>query len=449
MIRFLSLISGLLVILTISSCTKDRMDVTIELDDQLRRLIASESPDGSASYYILPETGDLNSLPQEPLNPLTPEKVELGKMMFFDPGLAQDAIHESGIGTYSCGTCHIPSAAFRPGSFQGIADGGAAFGVNGENRVMNSTDYAEDELDVQSARPLSMINVGFVENTFWNGQFGAGGINEGTEDVWDTDAVTQLNHLGMSGIETQNIDGLVTHRITINKPLLEELGYIELYDEVFADVPEEDRYNTTTASFAFSAYIRSIVSDQAPFQDWLKGNNDALTESEKRGGILFFSKANCSNCHFGKNLGSLEFHALGVNDMYQQPSYDAHPEDKRNLGRGGFTLNPEDNYKFKVPGLYNVGDAQFYFHGASRTTLREVIDYKDLAEKENPNVPQEQMSEKFLPLGLTEQEKDDLLAFLDRSLRDPDMERFQPTSVPSGLCFPNNDPQSQQDLGCN
>lgn len=447
--RNLPILAAVILVTTIASCTKDQMDNTIEMDDQLKRLIASDSPDGTTDYYILPEDGDYANLPQEPLNPLTDEKVELGRMMYFDPGLAQDALHESGIGTYSCATCHVPTAAFRPGSFQGIADGGMAFGVNGENRVINSSDYTEAELDVQSARPLSMINVAFVENTFWNGQFGATGVNEGTEAIWNEDPVTALNHLGMSGIETQNIDGLVTHRISIDKPLLEDLGYIELYDRVFSEVAEEDRYNTTTASFAFSAYIRSIVSSEAPFQDYLKGDNDALSEQEKRGGILFFGKANCSNCHYGKNLGSLEFHALGVDDMYQQPSYDAHPSDKRNLGRGGFTLNPDDNFKFKVPGLYNVGDAQFFFHGASATTLQDVIDYKNLATKENANVPDEQMSDKFLPLGLTSQEKEDLLVFLERSLRDVNIARHAPTHVMSGLCFPNNDTQSQQDLGCN
>ena len=169
---------------------------------------------------------------------------------------------------------------------------------------------------------------------------------------------------------------------------------------------------------------------------------------EKQGGILFFGKANCSNCHFQQNLGSLEFHALGVKDMYQQPSYNAKATDLRNLGRGGFTLNEEDNFKFKVPGLYNVGDADFYFHGASKTTLREVIDYKNLAVTENDKVAQERLSDKFMPLGLTEAEKNQLEAFLRRALRDPDMSRYKPTSVLSGFCFPNNDYQSKIDLGC-
>lgn len=433
----------------ISSCTKDRMSSQIELDDELKRNIEGESPDGTASFYLLPDGENLDLIPQDPKNPLTKEKIELGKLMFFDTGLAEEAIHESGIGTYSCASCHIVKAGFRPGTFQGIADGGAAFGINGENRVMNSVDYVESELDVQSARPLSLVNVAYVENTFWNGQFGSTGVNEGTEAVWDQSDATELNNLGFKGIETQNFIGLEDHRISINEEILSRYGYKELFDEVFADIPEEDRYTVRTGSLAFSAYIRSIISNKAPFQKWLAGDNNALDEEEKKGGILFFGKANCSNCHYNQNLGSLEFHALGVNDMYQQPSYNTSASDRRNLGRGGFTLNPEDNFKFKVPGLYNAGDADFYFHGASRTTLRELIDYKNEASKENSNVPLEQMSEKFVPLYLSEEEKDQLETFLRKSLRDPELTRYKPTSVLSGNCFPNNDAQSQIDLGCN
>jgi len=430
----------------VMACTKDRMPTLIELDNQLVQNIEGASPDGSLDYYVLPQD-DLEAIPQDSKNPLTRDKVELGKLMFYDTGLAMGALKEEGLGTYSCASCHIPEAGFKPGNFQGVADGGIGFGLMGENRLRN-TEYLESELDVQSARPLSLVNVAYVKNTFWNGQFGGGGVNVGTEAVWDLLEDTERNHQGFEGIETQNFEGLITHRITINKELLEELGYLEIYDNVFNDVAEEDRYTIRTASFAFSAYIRSIISDKAPFQEWLRGNKRALTAEEKNGAILFFGKAQCYNCHYEQNLGSLEFHALGVNDMDQIPSYNTSPDDRRNLGRGGFTLREEDNYKFKVPGLYNIGDSEHYFHGASKRTLEEVIEYKIQAEGENPRVPEERISEKFNTLVLSETEKEQLLAFLRNGLRDPDLIRYQPTSVPSGSCFPNNDYQSRLDLGC-
>ena len=439
-------ILGLIVLL--NACTKDRMPTLVELDNQLENSIQGKSPNGTLDFYVLPNENDLHLIPQDPKNPLTPQKVELGKLMFHDTGLGQDPMKEAGRGTYSCASCHVSEAGFRPGNFQGIADGGVNFGIGGEDRVKNTL-YSDDELDVQSARPLSMVNVAYVSNTFWNGQFGGGNVNEGTEDVWDLRDDTELNHLGFEGIETQNMDGLIAHRITINKELLDEYGYTFLFDQVFADVPVEERYTITTASLAFSAYIRTILANRAPFQDWLKGDREALGYEEKKGAILFFEKAQCIQCHYNQNLGSSEFHALGVTDMDQIPSYNTSPDDRRNLGRGGFTLQPEDNYRFRVPGIYNLQGANFYFHGASKTSIRDLVEYKNAAQSENSRVPQDLISSKFKPIGLTEEEKNHLIAFLENGLQDPDLKRYVPTSVLSGNCFPNADEASQLDLGCN
>jgi len=434
--------------LLLASCAKDRMSDTIEMDQQLETLIEKASPDGSMGFYILPDEQDLTSIPQDQRNLLTPERVELGKFLFYETGFAMAAAKEAGMGTYSCASCHIPEAGFKPGNFQGIADGGMGFGVNGEDRRRHP-DYVESELDVQSARPLTMVNVAFVKNTFWNGQFGARGVNEGTESLWREDQGTSRNDLGFEAIETQNFEGLEVHRYHITKELIDQYGYRDLFDTAYPDLEEELRYSNFAGSLAISAYIRTILSTQAPFQDWLKGDKNAMTADEKAGAILFFSKANCSNCHYNPNLGSMEFHALGVKDMDQSPSYNAFPDDLRNLGRGGFTLNEEDYYKFKVPGLYNIKDTPFYFHGASKFSLEEVIDYKDEAVSENSRVSNDRLSEKFLPLGLTNEEKAQLVAFLERSLTDPALERYAVTALLSGNCFPNNDSQSRIDLGCN
>jgi cytochrome c peroxidase len=424
------------------------MPTLIELDNDLRNLVTAASPSGELDFYVLPSENNLSEIPQDlEHNPLTEEKVNLGKFMFFDTGLATNAMKPSGMGTYSCSSCHIAEAGFKPGTFQGIADGGVGFGINGENRLMNN-EYQEDELDVQDARAISLVNVAYVTNTFWNGQFGATGVNIGTEGVWDTDEVTQLNHLGMQGIETQNLEGLHAHRIEINKEVLDENGYTELFDEAFSDIPVEERYTTEVASLAFSAYIRTIISNRAPFQNWLKGNENALGYQEKKGAILFFSKANCYTCHYNQNLGSPEFHALGVNDMYQQPSYSTDADDPRNLGRAGFTQLDEDLYKFKVPGIYNNADSDFFFHGSSAKTLDDLIEYKNNGVRENMNVPESQMSVKFKPLNLTDLEKQHLKAFIKVGLSDPELIRYQPSSVPSGSCIPNSDPQSIIDLGC-
>lgn len=444
MMRILSLF---VVLFLVSSCNKDVVSDDVQVDLDLKRLISTASPSGNYRNFILASEDELDKIPQDIRNPLTAVKVELGKMLFYDTGLAKGAKFSQGQGTYSCASCHIPEAGFRAGAPQGVADGGKGFGINGEGRL-KVAQYDESDLDVQSARPLSLINVAHVTNTFWNGQFGGEGVNVGTESVWDQREDTERNSLGYKAIETQNIEGVETHRFEYDEELLEELGYIELFDESFPEIRDDQRYSAFTASLALSAYLRTINSSQAPFQKWLKGDHDAMSYEEKEGASLFFGKARCASCHFEPNMGSTEFHALGVKDMYQRSSFNTSAQDRRNLGRGGFTLDSEDNYKFRVPPIYNMGDSPFYFHGSSKLTLEQVIDYKIAAQSENPNIPNSLLSDKFKPIDITEKERKALLQFLLKSLRDPNLKRFKPDAVPSGNCFPNNDYDSQVDLGC-
>ncbi|MDX1666516.1 MAG: cytochrome c peroxidase, partial [Saprospiraceae bacterium] len=380
-------------------------------------------------------------------NPLTPEKVELGKMLFFETGLGQDAVREDGKETFSCASCHIPSSGFMPGRVQGIADGGLGFGYKGEARYVD-TDYREEELDVQGARPLSLLNVAYVTNSTWSGKFGAHGVNKGTEFAWDNEEATKINYMGLDGLESQNIEGLALHRMVVNEEVLRKYGYLPMFDEAFPDMPEDQRYSPIAASFAISAYLRTLLPNEAPFQRWLKGEEEALTDQEKLGAILFFGKAGCYRCHKEPGLNSMEFHAVGVRDLYEAGGLATGINDNRNLGRGGFTGRAEDMYKFKVPQLYNMGDSPFYFHGSSKRSLEDVVRYFNDAIPENERVPDEQISPFFTPLNLTDQEIDNITAFLENGLRDPNLERYQPDFVLSGNCFPNNDPVSRSHLGC-
>ena len=85
----------------LASCTQDSTSEEVQLDVTLKRLISNVSPTGSYDYYILPTEDELDDIPQDIRNPLTPEKVELGKILFFETGLAMNARYNSGIGTYS------------------------------------------------------------------------------------------------------------------------------------------------------------------------------------------------------------------------------------------------------------------------------------------------------------------------------------------------------------
>ncbi|MDF1697828.1 MAG: cytochrome c peroxidase [Saprospiraceae bacterium] len=425
-------------------CTKDKIEFN-ELDFKLVNALTASSPIDDMAYYQLPT--DINKIPQDDKNPLSDTKINLGKKLFFETGFANKALKPEGIGTYSCASCHVPNAGFKPNNFQGIADGGFGFGIDGDGRVKN-TSYLDSEIDVQSARPLSLVNVAYVTNTFWNGQFGPYGANVGTEHLWDKREDTERNRLGFEGIETVNFAGLISHRLSYDSLSIDSLGYKAEFDEAFSDESDEIRYSDFTASLAISAYLRSIISDQAPFQRWIRGETQAMTDNMKKGAILFFSKANCSSCHYEQNLGSTEFHVLGVKDMYQRPSYNTNGTDRRNLGRGGFTGLVADYYKFKVPGLYNVGDTDFYFHGASQTKLEEVVSYKLNAKSENINIPDSLLSVKLKAITLNPEEIQDLVTFLEYGLHDPDLNRYAPEELNSGNCFPNADYQSKIDIGC-
>lgn len=427
-------------------CASD--ELTDPLDVDLRNAVRSAAPDGTLDHFIIPATTDFSNIPTDPNNPLTDLKVELGRMLFFETGLALEPLYDEAKATYSCATCHIPEAGFMPGRAQGIADGGAGFGINGEGRTKLFF-YDNDEPDVQGARALSVMNVAFTPNTTWSGQFGGNDNNEGTENVWE--GFTEINHLGLLGLESQVIEGFDLHRMIISHDVLDSLGYKPYFNAIFSGYPESERYSKLTASFAISAYLRSLTTPNAPFQDWLRGNELAMSEREKEGAMLFFGKAGCYKCHNGKPLNNpSQFYAIGVKDLYESDeAINTGLEDLRNLGRGGFTKVADDNYKFKVPQLYNLKGSGFYFHGSSKHSLKEVVEYFNVGAKENALVPESQIAPQFRQLNLTEEEIDELVLFLEHSLYDHSFDQNVPEAVLSGNCFPNNDELSKIDLGCN
>lgn len=436
----IKILSGIFLIAMIAACTFDPL--YDPLDKELERLM------GDNHQFELPSPTEFSKIPQSDANPLTQEKIDLGKLLFFEPVFGVEAVHFQGLQTFSCGSCHIPSAGFRPGRKQGIADGGYGFGSHGESRIKLPI-YEENEIDAQGARPLSVLNVAFVTNSMWNGSFGSDHANEGTEQMWGVfDPGTAINHERLGNLEGQNIEGLKVHRLLYTKELVEVHGYKEMFDRAFADVPVSERYTRKTASFAISAYLRALLTDQAPFQKWIKGETTAMTDQQKRGAVLFFGKLGCATCHSEANLGSNTFHALGVKDLFENGGLKTDLNDRRNLGRGGFTGREEDYYKFRVPQLYNLGDGGPYFHGASKGSLEEVVDYFNNGMAENHRVPEGQLSPYLQPLGMTDEEKADLVAFLRDGLRDPNLQRYMPKRVLSGLCFPNNDDLSKHDMNC-
>ena len=172
-----------------------------------------------------------------------------------------------------------------------------------------------------------------------------------------------------------------------------------------------------------------------------------MNQEETIGAILFFGDANCYSCHSGPALNNMKFYALGMNDLAGENIMTI-VDDATKRGRGGFTGNPEDDYKFKTPQLYNLKDVTFFGHGGSFESIKEVINYKNNAVAENQNVPVSQLATIFESLNLSDTQIDAITAFVENALYDSNLQRYVPESLPSGNCFPNADTMSSQDMGC-
>lgn len=425
--------------------TADDVDYDAILKETLNDLAGAEGLD----YFKLPESDDYNSIPQDPLNPITSYKVELGRMLFHETGIAMNPkLEDQGFGTYSCASCHHAQGGFQANRQQGVGEGGVGFGMAGEGRTFHPM-YPVDSLDLQPIRTPSAMNGAYQIVTLWNGQFGATGPNTGTEDLWPMGTPIWNNQFGHEGLETQAIAGLSVHRLTMDSEVCETYDfYHDMFDIAFSDWPEENRYTKRTAGLAIAAYERTLLSNQAPFQEWLRGDELAMSDAQKRGANLFFGDAGCASCHNGPALNDMNFYALGMPDLDGPGVYAGAGAEGANKGRGGFTGEDADMYKFKTPQLYNLKDSPFYGHGGTFNSVREVIEYKNNAVAANSNVPASQLSEAFVPLNLTDQEITDLVDFIENGLYDPNLMRYVPSDLPSGQCFPNNDAVSQVDQGC-
>lgn len=435
------------------SCTHEVIDEASTTDTELESALTVASKGQGLTFYKFPASTDYSLIPQDPKNPITKEKVELGKMLFHETGLGQRPVQSIGLQTYSCASCHHAKAGFQACVPQGMGEGAVGFGVQGESRVP-SPQYNVTQIDFQQLRSPSALNIAYQTNVLWNGQFGATGVNVGTQAAWTKGTPKEVNYKGFQGVETQAVAGRDVHRLLVDRIFMSNVGnYKELYLKAYDDASFNDAEQLTTNSMlAVAAYERTLLANEAPFQKWLSGNYSALTQNQKEGAILFFSKAECYKCHNGPSLANMEFYALGMSELQNGNlgknkviGIDLkHPDHK---GRGGFTGKTADMYKFKVPQLYNLKDTPFYGHGASFTTVKSIIEYKNLAVAQNATVPKTQLAAEFKPLNLTAAEIDKLNDFIVNGLYDANLMRYVPKALPSKLAFPNNDTQSRLDLG--
>ena len=422
---------------------------------ELREIMDRTSPTGSYEGYILPESDDFLNIPQDPSNPITAEKVALGKLIYHETGITEGDIASSE-GTFSCASCHNAQNGFKSGIRQGIGEGGVGF----DHRMIAEGVNPED-IDVQPVATPTVLNTAFQEVMLWNGQLGnviAGNVNVGIDpDRHFTEGTPkEANLRNFAGLETQAVAGLGVHRQgdTDDSILRTNETYREMFESAYGVAEPDDMLEAT--ALAIAAYERTILANQAPFQDFLRGDMEALTLEEVEGAKVFFGKGNCAGCHNGPALsspvGSLAeeiFMTLGFHDLdiWEDEIIGEVDEDTKH-GRGGFTGDDIDKFAFKVPPLYNLIDTTVFGHGGSFTSVEEVVRYKIAAIPQHPQVEIPDIDYRFTPLDLTEEEVTNLVTFLEKSLYDPELMRYVPDVLPSGLCVTNNDEDSRRDLGC-
>jgi cytochrome c peroxidase len=185
--------------------------------------------------------------------------------------------------------------------------------------------------------------------------------------------------------------------VTIAEQLNWQSSYVDQSQEAYGRNP--DPFVITRALATFQ---RSMLSGNSPYDQYLNGDASALSGEQKRGMDLFFgSKTNCTDCHNGFNFTEYTFENNGLYETYTDE------------GRMRFTNDSADFARFKTPTLRNIEFTGPYMFDGSMVTLEEIVEHYNSGGKSFPN-----KSPEILPLGLSTQEKSDLVAFL-KSLSDP------------------------------
>lgn len=264
------------------------------------------SSDGGESE---PSPARLSALPlQVPVpedNPQSPGKIALGRQLFFDPRL-------SGDNTMSCATCHLPDKAFGDGLPRGIG---------------------------RNERPLSrntptLLNVAFASRLLWDGR--AGSLEE--QALLPIQSPEEMH---------QDLDELEDELNSVP-------GYVEQFQAVFGTPATREG-----VARAIAAFERTLLTEPSPFDRYLGGDQEALSESAKRGLELFRGDAGCIRCHHGPLLSDGRTYRLGVS--FQDD------------GLATVTGRREDRGKFRTPSLRNVAQTGPYMHDGSLKTLEDVV----------------------------------------------------------------------------
>lgn len=314
------------------------------------------------SKWLRPE-----EVPQPEDNKLTPERIELGKLLYFDVRLSKS-------GKISCATCHHPKQGWSD-----LVPTPKAIGHEGAVGPRNS--------------PV-VLNTAYQNRQFWDGR------------------VKTLEEQALGPIEAD---------VEMNMPLEELIpklnaiqGYVALFEKAY---PGEGLTEITLAK-AIASFERTIVSTISPFDKYAMGEEDAISAKAKKGFAIFKGKARCIFCHDGFNFSDGSFHNIGLQDGELQG---------KELGRYLTKRRAAWYGAMKTPTLRDTTKSAPYFHDGSVATLHEAAHICGNGGRYKHNVKNK--STFMIDRGLTKQEISDLVTFVE-SLTGPDMKLKIPTKFP-------------------
>lgn len=338
-------------------------------------------------YFILPlvffmipllaQAAHLESLKTPPVpadNPQTPEKIELGRMLFFDRRL-------SGDGTMSCVTCHDPGTGYSDG-------------------LPISLNYPTTKNWRNSP---TLINIAYNESLFWDGR----------AKSLEVQALFPM----MSAFEmNQNLDYL-------EEELKGVPEYVDAFQKVFGG-----EINRQRIAMALASFQRTIISRNAPIDRYLDGDKKALTPEQKKGYEIFTGKGKCTECHSGANFTDNKFYNLGVPEnpeLVNDPrvtatmrftakvsGYKEYRSLTEDPGRYLVTKDQKDWKAFKTSSLRELALTAPYMHNGIYGTIDEIIEFFNKGGGDDKN-----KSLLLKPLNLTDKEKKALKAFLLEALK--------------------------------
>ena len=388
---------------------------------------------------------NLTPLPPIPYpvnNMYNPDRVELGRLLFFDPILGGEK-------DVACGTCHLPKFGMADGRRLAAGTSGHGFGPD---RVLGFSAVSGDTIIEEPRHTMTVFNTAFNKDEsgepstkgfmLWDGK------DRGLEAQALRAIIVRVELRGDAYPREMAVDSVLARLRSIP-------DYVELFNRAFpaeADsvarqiprmacqwdtTPLQSVITRSTLGRAIAAFERELVTDNSPYDRYVAGDDNAITESQKRGLEVFFEKGNCASCHSGPEFSEGRFRVQGIEQIGPgQPLASTNTGTPRPSGRdrGRFVTsgNREDLFAFRTVSLRQVAKTPPYMHDGALSTLEEVIEFYDRGGGDEESIDPERIDSNLFSLGLTDREKDDLLHFLE-ALTDETIQVKLPPRVPSGL----------------